>query len=421
MLTDTGCRGAKPRDAAYKLADSNGLYLEVKPNGVKVWRYRFEVVSEGRRKESVYTIGDYTSPPTGESQDEAAARRASGTFTLAEARAERDKAKVLVKQGLSPVRDRELKRIERLTATANTVEVVAREWVKLKSWEDVTKARRLRLFERLLFPKLGKVPVNAVKAPEVLALLKAVGEANGLTVAEELKRSLVGVFDLAVATLKAETNPAYLVRNALPANKTQHKRALPPEELAQLLRDMDENETGMNTANALHLIWWTLGRANEVCCMRWDEIDMDAAVWRIPAVRMKKRRVHVVPLPKQAMAMLLRMHAVNGHRPHVFAHRDNRELAMSDAGIRQWLKSIGWAGRFSPHAARTTGSTLLNGMGYPADHIECQLAHVEGNAVRRTYNHADYLEPRAIMMQAWADYLDGLKAGATVMPLFKSA
>lgn len=421
MLTDTGCRGAKPKAAAYKLSDSHGLYLEVKPNGAKVWRYRFETVSEGRRKESVFTIGDYTSAPAGEREDAAAARRASGAFTLAEARAEREKARALVKQGLSPVRDRALKRIERQTATANTVEAVAREWVRLKDWEEVTKKRRLRLFERLLFPKLGKLPVDSVRPAEVLELLKTVGAANGLTVAAELKRSLVGVFDLAVATLKAELNPAYLVRNALPANKTQHKRALPPEELAQLLRDMEENEAGMNTANALRLIWWTLGRAGEVCGARWEEFDLDAAVWRVPAARMKKRRDHVVPLPQQAIAMLHRMRAVNGHRPHVFAHRDNRELAMTEAGIRQWLKSIGWAGRFSPHAARTTGSTLLNGMGYPADHIERQLAHIESNSVRRAYNHADYLEPRAIMMQAWADYLDGLKAGAMVIPLFKSA
>lgn len=422
MLTDTGCRGAKPKATAYKLKDSNGLYLEVKPNGGKVWRYRFEVMSEGRRKESVYTIGDYTSaPPPGESEDAAAARRAGGAFTLAEARAERDRARALVKQGLSPVRDRELKRIERELSTANTVEAIAREWVRLKDWEEVTKARRLRLFERLLFPKLGKLPVDSVRPAEVLDLLKTVGDANGLTVAEELKRSLLGVFDLAVATLKAESNPAYPVRKALPANKTQHKRALTPDELGQLLRDMDEHEAGVNTANALRLVWWTLGRAGEVCGMRWDELDMDAGTWRVPADRMKKRREHVVPLPSQAVDMLRRMQAINGHRPHVFAHRDDRQQAMTDAGIRQWLKAIGWAGRFSPHATRTTGSTLLNGMGYQPDHIERQLAHIEPNAVRRTYNHADYLPERRAMMQAWADYLDSLKSGAKVTPLFKSA
>jgi integrase len=421
MLTDAKCKNAKSPVKPSKLPDGKGLYLEVKPNGVKAWRYRFELAVGEERKESVFTIGEYGTAPAGETLEQAQERRATGVFTLAEARVERDKARGLVKQGVNPSHARELERIQKAQSAAITLEAVAREWVQLRPWEAVTKARRLRLFERTVFPELGKLPIAKVTPAHVLALLKKAAEENGLTVAAEIKRSLSGVYELAISTLRAESDPTYPVRNALPKNKTQHKRPLEPQEIGQLLRDIDANETGLYTCNALRLIWWTLARANEVCGMRWDELDLDAGVWVVPADRMKKRKEHRVPLPLQAVAVLRTLQPISGHRPYVFTHRDERDTHMSDAAMRQFLKSIGWAGQFSPHAARTTGATLLNGMCYSADHIERQLAHVEQNKVRAAYNHADHLPERRKMMQAWADYLDSLKAGAKVTPIFKTA
>lgn len=417
MLTDTACRTARPKAKPYKLTDGNGLYLEVKPNGSKVWRYRFELLVGEVRKESVFTIGTYVSAPAGEEPERAQERRAGGVFTLAEARSERDKARGLVKQGINPSHSRELEKIQKAQSAAITLEAVAREWIQLRPWEAVTKARRVRLFERAVFPELGKLPVAKVTSAHILALLQQVAQQNGLTVADEVKRSLSGVYALAISTLRAEFDPTYPVRNALPKNKTQHKRPLEPQEIGCLLRDVDANETGLFTCNALRMIWWTLGRANEVCGMRWDELDLDAGVWTIAGDRMKKRKTHRVPLPKQALAVLKVLQPISGHRPYVFTHRDQRETYMSDAAIRQFLKAIGWAGKFSPHAARTTGATLLNGMGYSADHIERQLAHADQNIVRATYNHADYLADRAKMMQQWADYLDVLKADEKVVVL----
>jgi integrase len=154
---------------------------------------------------------------------------------------------------------------------------------------------------------------------------------------------------------------------------------------------------------------------------RWDEIDFDSATWRIPAARMKRRQEHLVPLPWQAVELLRAVQGVTGHRGHVFPHRDDRGKSMTDATLRQALAYLGWSGKYSPHATRATGSTRLNEMGYAADWIERQLAHAEPNAVRRTYNHADYMVPRVKMMQQWADMLDSWRNGAKVLPLRTTA
>lgn len=413
MLTDTRCRNAKPQDKPYKLADTNGLLLEVKPNGVKAWRYRFKIGG----KESMYAIGEYCSAPAGETVEEAKLRRAGGKLTLAEAREERLKARGLVRQGINPSHQRQLSKIKREQEMATTFEAVAKEWLGLRDWEEVTKKRRLDMLTRVVFPKIGSLPVRMVTPAHVLDVLKTSASKNGPTVAAEAKRTMSAIFEFAISTLRAEADPVYPVRKALPANKTQHKRPLSAAEIGQLLRDIEGYERNFQTSAAFRLMWLTLCRPNEVMGARWTEIDFDKNVWRIPAERMKKRKDHSVPLPTQAIEILRKMQEFTGHRAHVFPHRDNRDKHMTDATMRQALGYLGWAGKFSPHATRTTGSTRLNEMGFPADWIERQLAHTETNRVRATYNHADHLEDRAKMMQTWANYLDGLRDGADVVPI----
>jgi integrase len=411
MLTDTQCRTAKPKEKPYKLPDGKGLYLEVKPNGGKAWRYRFELREAGKIKESTFAIGDYGTAPNGETQEEAKARRDGGRFTLAEARDERTKARALVKQGANPAHNRQLGRIKRELENATTFDAVAREWLALKDWEAVTKARRLDMLERVVFPKIGALPVKGITPAHILDVLSAAAKKNGLTVAAEAKRAMSGVFELAVSTLRAEADPVYPVRKAIPANKTQHKRPLEAEEIGRLLRAVEGHGGRHETIAAFRLMWLTLCRPSEATEAQWTEFDLDAAVWRIPAARMKKRKEHVIPLPAQAVEMLRSLHGITGNRAHVFPGRDDRRKPMAVASFRQMLKAVEWAGKCSPHATRTTGSTRLNEMGYPADWIERQLAHVEPNAVRRTYNHAEHLIDRAKMMQQWADMLDAWKAG----------
>ncbi|MCS0580999.1 tyrosine-type recombinase/integrase [Massilia pinisoli] len=422
MLADTQCRNAKPKDKPYKMPDGKGLYLEVKPNGVKAWRYRFELREGGIVKESLFAIGGYVTAPRGETLEEAQARRAGGSFTLSEARDERAKARALVKQGINPAHKRQLDRIKREQEGATTFDAVAKEWLAMKDWEDATKARRLNMLERVVFPKIGTLPVKSITPAHVLDVLNNAAKKNGLTVAAEAKRTMSGVFELAVSTLRADADPVYPVRKALPANKTQHKRPLDQEEIGQLLRDVEGHGGRHETIAAFRLMWLTLCRPSEAVEARWAEFDLDAAIWRIPAERMKKRKEHVVPLPRQAVGMLRALQGITGHREHLFPHRDNRSKPMVTASFRQMLNVLGWGGKYSPHATRTTGSTRLNEMGFASDWIERQLAHTEVNTVRRTYNHAMHVIERAQMMQAWADMLDTWKTdGNKVIPIGKAA
>lgn len=411
MLTETQCRNAKPKDKPYRLPDGKGLYLEVKPNGTKAWRYRFELFHGGKPKESMFAIGEYIYVSGKETEEEAQVRRNGGRFTSAEARRERDKARALVKQGINPAHNRQLDKIKRENEFTNTFEAVGRKWIILRDWEEITKKRRLDMLERVVFPHIGKLPMRQIMPAHILGVLKKADEKNGPSVKDEAKRTMSAIFEFAIANLLAETDPVYPVRKALPANKTQHKRPLATEEIGELLRDLAGYERNFQVVSAFKLMWLTLCRPNEIVGARWDEIDLEAGIWHIPAERMKKRKKHDVPLPRQAVEVLEGMKKFTGHRQHVFPHRDKRDEAMTDNAFRQALKNIGWSGRYSPHATRTTGSTCLNEMGFQADWIERQLAHAEPNAVRRTYNHADHLEDRKKMMQRWADMLDLWMAG----------
>jgi integrase len=385
MLTTTQCRNAKPRDKSYKLTDSNGLYLEIRPNGSKRWRYRFELVSGDSRKESTFAIGDFADPPSAETLEESAQRRTGRRFTLAEARLERQKARDLVKQGVNPSHDRKLQRIKQEHSNANTFENLAHEWLSLKDWEQNTKNRRLDMLQRVVFKKIGKLPVKSITPMQILDVLQTALTTNGPSVASEARRTISSVFDFAIATLRAESDPVHPVRKSLPANKTQHKRPLSELEIGQLLRDVEGHGGRIETVVAFKLMWLTLCRPSEVVEARWEEFDLDGATWTIAAERMKMRKQHVVPLSTQAVEMLRVLHGVTGKREHLFPNRDHRHRPMATASFRQMLKSLGWAGKYSPHATRATGSTKLNEMGYSSDWIERQLAHSAANTVRGAY------------------------------------
>lgn len=417
MLTDTKCRSAKPATKPYKLSDSNGLYLEVKPNGVKAWRYRYELPTNEGRRESIFAIGNYASPVPGELEDEAQSRRSSGEFTLAEARLERQKARGMVKQGINPSLQRKQDRLKRQHDAEVTFEVVARQWVAQKDWEAVTKAKKLAMVSRVVFPKIGGFPIKSVSPAQVWDTLELALENNGPAVAAEAKRFISNVYDWAISRLKADTNPAYPVRNALPAHKPRNKTPLNSVELGQLLRDVDSHSGYHGTQIAFRLMWLTLCRSIEAVGAQWSEFDLENGIWKIPATRMKMRREHTAPLPTQAINMLLTLRGLTGNHAHLFPHRDDRTKPMTKETLRQMIYKLGWGGKYSPHATRVTGSTYLNETGYNPDWIERQLAHEQQGTVRGTYNHASYIEQRRKMMQAWADHLDALKAGAEIIPL----
>lgn len=384
MLTDTQCRTSKPKLKLYRLNDHRGLYLEVKPNGVKSWRFRFTL----NGKASMFALGDYPS------------------VSLAEARARVEAARQLVKQGINPAQQRQLDRVRQLNEAKNTFSLISREWLQTKDWEDVTKNRRLDMLERVVFPSIGDMPVREITPAHVLDILQYTLKRGAPTVAAEARRTMSAVFEFAVATLRAESDPVWPVRKALPANKTQHKAALTSEQIGKLLRDFSNHRCTFQINCCMQLMWWTLARPSEVAEAEWAEFDLEAAIWRIPAARMKARKEHIVPLPRQSVAMLRGLKVLSGQRKNLFPGRDNRNEPMSVASLRQALNALGWGGVYSPHATRTTGSTRLNEMGYRPDAIEAQLAHSDQNNVRRAYNHATYFDERIVMMQDWADHLE---------------
>lgn len=397
MLSDTAVRNAKKKAAPYKLTDGKGLYLEVRPTGAKLWRYRYRIA----RKENVFAIGAY--PEVG----------------LSAARAERDAARTLVKQGVHPAHNRKLDRIRQANEHANTFEAVAREWLASKDWTKAVVSERRRLLERDVFPKIGALPIRQVAPAHILEILKRIDKRSPVAAAQ-VKRAIAGIFSLAVSTLRADTDPSAPVRGAIKQPKSQNKTALQPAQIGVLLRAVDVYHGQFATKIAFRLMWFTLARPIEVIEAPWVEFDLDGAMWRIPAARMKMAAEHIVPLPRQAVALLVRLHALTGGGVHLFPHRDDRTRPMTDNALRQAVKNMRLPFRYSPHATRTTGSTLLNEMGYRGDVIERQLAHQEKDAVRRTYNQAKYLTERAEMMQAWADFLEGVSAGGEIVPIRKT-
>ena len=384
MLTDAHCRSAKPKEKLYRLNDQRGLYLEVKPSSVKAWRYRFAL----NGKSSMIGLGEYP------------------TVRLSEARERCEAARKLVKEGINPAQQRQLDRIRQANEASNTFDVIAREWLLTKDWEDITKNRRHDMLQRVVFPSIGKLPVREITSAHVLSILQSTHKRGAPSVAAEARRTMSAIFEFAVATLRANSDPVWPVRKALPTNKTQHKTALSVDQIGQLLRDFDNHRCTFQLNYCVQLMWWTLGRPSEVAEAEWSEFDLESGVWRIPSQRMKARKEHVVPLPRQAIQMLNVLRGITGNRTHLFPGRDNRQKPMAVASMRQALKALGWSGKFSPHGTRTTGSTRLNELGYRPDAIEAQLAHADQNSVRRAYNHATYFDERRSMMQDWADHLD---------------
>ena len=383
MLTDMRCRTAKPRERLYRLNDRDGLYLEVKPNGVKAFRYRFKLGG----KESMMGLGEYPVTP------------------LSEAREKAQAARKLVKDGINPVQQKQLDKVRQELDRRNTLELIAVEWLATKDWEDITKKRRLDMLRRVVFPMLGKLPVRDITAHQVLAILQAT-HIRAPTVAAEAKRTLSSIFQFAVATLRADIDPVWPVRNALPKNKTQHKTALSKEQVGKLLREIGEHRGNFMTVQAFRLLWYTLLRANEVAAAEWSEIDLEKRVWTIPAERMKARRPHSIYLTDQALEIFKGMQPQTGKYKYVFTGRDSKQKPLAIATFRQLLYKNGGAGTYSPHGTRTTGSTMLHEMGHRSELIEAQLAHIDQNQVRRTYNHTDYFSERAKMMQEWCDFID---------------
>ena len=382
-LTDTAARTAKPRDKLYRLADAAGLCLEVTTSGSKLWRLRYRFAGKAK----MMGLGSYPA------------------VTLAKARERREDARRLLSEGVDPTAHKQAEK--RLSAAhVHAFEELAREWYAYNSprWAPSTAAKALQYLESDILPIIGTRPLKEVTRPELVALVRKIEKRGALNVAGKVRQWLSQIFRYGLAKGSVESNPATdLDVVAAIAPRTKNHPHVPLSEIPALLAKLDASKCDITTRLAVRLLLLTGVRPGELRHAPWEEFDMESATWTIPAVRMKARRAHVVPLPRQAVATLQELNDITGNYPIVFPGRNNRERPQSENTVNKALHQIGYEGRQTGHGFRHLLSTELNSRGYNRDWIERQLAHGDQDEIRDTYNHANYLEQRRQMMQAWAD------------------
>jgi integrase len=400
-LTDSAIKTAKPQDKPYKLADGLGLYLLINPNGSRLWRIKYRV--EG--KEKTLSLGAYPD------------------LSLVKARQRRTEARELLADGIDPGEQKKADR-QAHKVTGMTFEALAREWYAYTSprWAEST-ARKSRLYlENDIIPIIGGRPVKAITRPELVELVRKVEARGTLNAAGKIRQWLHQIYRFGLASGVVDSNPATdLDVVAAPAKAARHHPHVTFAELPELLGKIDTTNINTLTRCAIRLLVLTAVRPGELRAAPWSEFDLEAATWTIPKERMKARRPHVVPLPRQALAILRTLEEISGGYALLFPGQQKADRPMSDNTINKALRLMGYEGRQTGHGFRHLLSTELNGRGYNKDWIERQLAHGDNDEIRATYNHAAYLEQRREMMQAWADSIDALCAGANVVSIKRKA
>jgi len=399
ILSDTRIRAAKPLERPYKLFDERGLYLLVTPTGNRLWRLRYRMGA----LEKLLALGAYPDVP------------------LKRAREKRDEARKLIADGIDPNARRKAER----SAQAETFEAVANEWLELHKSSLAPETipmlgTRLRSF---LYPYIGSRPVADIRAQELLAVLRRI-EARGRHETAHRVRALAGrVLRYAVATGRAPHDVAADLKDALaPVKSKNFASVTDPRRVGELMRAIHGYGGHPVTALALKLAPLVFVRPGELRAAEWSEFDLENADWRIPAARMKMREPHVVPLSRQALAILRELQPLARGGRYLFPSLRTRDRPMSDNTINAALRRLGYTSEEQTgHGFRSMASTLLNEQGFPPDVIELQLAHAERSKVRAAYNKAQRLPERRKMMQAWADYLEGLGAGGVVTPIRRRA
>jgi len=391
---------AKAATKPYRMYDEKSLYLEVTPAGGKLWRLKYRVGGKEKR----LALGSF--PDTG----------------LAEARARRDQARSQLQAGIDPCASRKEAKRQQATvqqAAAETFEAVTRTWMASEHEKvaEVTANKNRWLFETYLFPEIGHLPLKAI-SPRVL--LDALRKIEGVGKSETARRAKIKagqVFRWAILECKTDIDPTSALRGSIKRVRHKHHAAITdPAKIGQLLCDIDGFTGQRVTHAALKLAPMLFVRPGELRGAEWSEIDLDGAIWRIPGERMKMKVDHLVPLSTQATIVLRNLQPLTGHGRYVFPSLRGTSRPMSENTVNIALRSLGYGGdTMTGHGFRAMASSRLNEMGWDERAIERQLAHAEPNEVKDAYNYAaKYLEDRKRMMQAWADYLDGLRAGGQV-------
>lgn len=396
-LTDAKIRNTKPSDKPVKLTDGAGLYLEVRPTGKKLWRYRYRIAGS----ENIFAIGEYgdTAPK----------------MSLAEASRAALEARALVIEGVHPAHNRQTERLATQAEIAITFEAVAKEWIeKTKVGSSAYYRKQIeRVFRADVYPAIGKLPIRKVTAAHILKIMRSVEARGAPMVAANVRQRSSAVFRYGVATLRVEIDPAAALKGAVIRPKSKHAKALSRDEMKMFLKGVESSGGYRATVIALRLMLLTFVRTVELRKAEWSEIDLERAEWRIPAERMKMGEQHLVMLSRQAVDLLKELHSHNGGRKHLFPNLRDPQSCMTTTTLNRALERMGLCGKegigFSAHGFRATASTILHEAGYRSDVIERQLAHAERNKVRAAYDHAEYLPERKKMMQDWADMIDAIQ------------
>jgi integrase len=384
-LSDAAVRNAKPKTKPYKMSDGEGLFLLVTPAGGKYWRLKYFFGS----KEKLLALGVF--PEIG----------------LSEARERRAQARKVLATGNDPGEVKKEARRQLLQSQENTLEAVAREWHSNRrhKWTANYAKKTLRRLELDIFPRLGTRPIASITAQELLSAIRKIEE-RGPDLAHRVLQICGQIYSYAVITERAPMNPAASLRGALTPVVKQNHAYIKPNELPEYLQKLEAYDGAQQTKLAMKFLLLTFVRTGELRAAEWTEIDFEKAEWRIPAERMKMREAHIVPLSRQALAILKELKPVHEQWRYVFPNQHKPSGHMSENTILYGLYRMGYHSKATGHGFRSTASTVLNEHGFPPDVIERQLAHGERNKVRAAYNHAQHLPERRKMMQWWADYLD---------------
>ncbi len=412
MLTDAQCRNAIcPADKKrFRLTDANGLYLEVSPAGSKRWFWK--TYADG--KEGRMALGSYP------------------TVALTAARKARDAAKLQKSVGQNPVQARKIERLKAIRTGGDTFKVIALEWYgkQVPQWSEEHAKRMLRQFERDLFPWIGERPIAQIHAMELLAALQKVEERGALETADRALMLARQVWDYWLPTAEAQQRN---ITEGLKARLTPYRgknfaAILDPVRMGGLMRAIKGYKGGPIVRTALQLTPLLYQRPGNLRMMEWAEVDMDAALWTIPSMKMKRTvhgkeqgEAHTVPLPTQAVALLRGIHPLTGHGRYVFPGERSHDRPLSDNSVRSALYSLGFGKEQSWHGFRASARTMLvDELNIDYNVIEANLAHAVRDANGTSYNRTKYIAQRFEMIQQWADYLDKLALGAVVVP-FKTA
>ncbi len=391
VLTDTAIRNAKAREKEYKLSDSGGLYLLVTPSGGKLWRQKYRV--DGREKKLAF--GAYPE------------------ISLSDARKRRDEARELVAVGKDPAREKQQAKHRARVSAANTFGEIAKEFLDKRRREGLSPstADKSEYYISRMGPMIARLPVSEIGPADLLAVLRRIEAKGNYETARRVLQLSGRVFRYAVATARLASDPSRDLRGALTAPTPKHYGAIIEAKRAgELLRAIDGYEGQVATKLAMQLSAHVFVRPGELRHAEWSEIDLDAGLWIIPAVKMKMRKAHHVPLSRQSVELFRQLRAITGPSGYVFPSIRTRTRPMSENTVNAGLRRLGFSGdEMTAHGFRAMASTLLNESGkWNPDAIERALAHGDEDRVRAAYHRGAHWKERVEMAQWWSDYLDEL-------------